>query len=78
MNVSGRRGRDPMVVGFTTTCAISVYDHEFEPYTKKTERHDITEILLKVTLHTITDNHNHPICFIQCILYILFNCSSSN
>ena len=23
----GRRGRDPMVVGFTATCAISVYHH---------------------------------------------------
>jgi hypothetical protein len=23
-----RRGRDHMVVGFTTTCAISVYHHE--------------------------------------------------
>ena len=31
----GRRGRDRMVVGFTTTYAISVYHHqscEFEPY----------------------------------------------
>ena len=30
----GRRGRDRMVVGFTTTCAISVFHHkccEFEP-----------------------------------------------
>jgi len=29
-----RRGRDRMVVGFTTTCAISAYHHlscEFEP-----------------------------------------------
>ena len=24
----GRRGRDRMVVGFTTTCAISDYPHE--------------------------------------------------
>jgi len=23
----GRRGRDRMVVGFTTTCAVSVYHH---------------------------------------------------
>jgi hypothetical protein len=23
----GRRGRDRMVVGFTTTCAISIYEH---------------------------------------------------
>jgi len=31
----GRRGRDRMVVGFTTTCAISVFHHsscEFEPH----------------------------------------------
>jgi hypothetical protein len=26
----GQRGRDPMVVGFTTTCAISSYPEEFE------------------------------------------------
>jgi hypothetical protein len=25
--VWGRRGRDRMVVGFTTTCAISAYNH---------------------------------------------------
>jgi len=32
--VGGHRGRDRMVVGFTTTCAISAYHHlscEFEP-----------------------------------------------
>ena len=30
----GRRGHDRMIVGFTTTCSISVYHHlscEFEP-----------------------------------------------
>jgi len=27
MNNRGRRGRDCMVVGFTTTCAISSYHH---------------------------------------------------
>ena len=83
----GRRGRDNMVVGFTTTCAISAYHHEscgFEPCswrgvldttlcdeacqwfvtgrwfssgtpvspTNKTDRHDITEILLKLALNT--------------------------
>ena len=72
-----------MIVGFTTTCAISAYHHwccEFESrsrrgvqhyvikfvsdlrqiggflhvsFTNKTDRHDITEILLKVTLNTI-------------------------
>jgi len=26
-NSGGRRGRDRMVVGFTTTCAISSYHH---------------------------------------------------
>ena len=80
-----------MVVGYTTTCAISAYHHyscELEPCswqgvldttlcdkvclwlatgrwfspctpvssTNKTDRHDITEILLKVALNTI----NHP------------------
>jgi hypothetical protein len=80
----GRRGGDNMVVGFTTTRAISAYHHwscEFEPpswrgvldttvcqwletgrlfspctlvsSTNKTDRHDITEILLKVALNTI-------------------------
>ena len=78
-----------MVVGFTTTCAISAYHHyscEFESYswrgvlettlcdqvcqllvagrwfspgtlvssTNKTDHHNITEILLKVVLNTIT------------------------
>jgi len=27
LNIRGRRGRDHMVVGFTTTCAISAYPH---------------------------------------------------
>jgi hypothetical protein len=80
----GRRGRDRMVVGFTTTCAMNSYHNEscefehcswqgvldktlcnkvrqwlaigqwFSPGTpfssnNKTDRHDITEILLKVT-----------------------------
>jgi hypothetical protein len=34
-NILGRRGRDHMVVGFTTTCAMSTYHHlscEFEPH----------------------------------------------
>ena len=83
------RGRDRMVVRFTTTCAISTYHHyscEFEPCswwgvldttlgdkvcqwfsagrwlspgspissTNKSDRHDETEILLKVELNTIT------------------------
>jgi hypothetical protein len=82
----GRCGRDRMVVGFTTTYAISAYHHwyrEFESRsgrgvttlcdkvcqwlatgrwfspgppvfsTNKTDRHDITEILLKVAFNTI-------------------------
>ena len=80
-----RRGRDRMVVGFTTTYAISAYHHwcEFESRsgrgvqhyvikfvselrqvggflrvlrfssTNKTDRHDITEILLKMAWNTI-------------------------
>ena len=86
--------RDHMVVGFTTTCAISAFclqSYEFEPRswqgvldatlcdkvcqwfvtgrwfsavtpvssTNKTNRHDITEILLKVALNTI--NKTKPI-----------------
>jgi hypothetical protein len=84
----GCRGHDRMVVGFTTTYAISTYYHwccEFEPCswrcvlnilcdtvcqwlaagrwfstgtsdssTNKTDRHDITEKLLKMALDTIT------------------------
>jgi len=86
-----RRGRDRIIVGFTTTYAFSAYHHwscEFEPCSwwgvldttlcdkvcqwlaaggwfspgtpvssiNKTDRHDITEILLKSVLNTI----NHP------------------
>ena len=81
-------GRDRMVVGFTTTYAISTYHHlhwEFEPHSgevysiqhyvikfvsdlgtlvsiiNKTDRQDITEILLKVALNTI--NLNQPTYF---------------
>ena len=85
------RGRDHMVVGFTTTSVIIAYHHqscEFEPRswrgvldktlcdkvcqwlatgrwfsrgtpmssTNKTDRHDITEILLKVTLSNINQS----------------------
>jgi hypothetical protein len=81
----GRLSRDRMVVGFTTTYAISSYHHwccvfECRPWrgvqhcvikfvsdlrqvgglpnppvssTNKTDRHDISEILLKVALSTI-------------------------
>ena len=87
--MSGRHGSDRMVVGFTTTYAISAYHHErcvFESRswrdeldttlcdevcqclvtgrwiflgtpvssTNKTDNHDITELLLKVALNTIT------------------------
>ena len=91
--VQGYCGHDRMVVGFTTTCAISSYHHccEFEPcswrrvldtticdkvhqllvtgrwfspvsFTNKTDRHDITETLLKVALNTI--NKTKP-CQVQ-------------
>jgi hypothetical protein len=85
----GCHDHDRMVIGFTTTCAISAYHRlscEFEPRswrgvldttsygqvcqwlatgrwfslgnlvstTNKTNRHDITEILLKMALSTIT------------------------
>ena len=46
----GRRHRDHMIVGFTTTCAISTLVSS----TNKTDRHDITELLLKVALNIIT------------------------
>ena len=47
----GRSGRDRMVVGFTTTFAISVYHHSSAI---KTDRDEITEILSKVAINTIT------------------------
>jgi hypothetical protein len=92
-NITGERGRlsrDRMVVGFTTACTISAYQHyescELESRswrvvlnttlcdkvcqwlatrrwftvdtpvssTSNSDRHDITEILLKVVLNTIT------------------------
>ena len=89
--LAGRLGHDRMVVGFTTTYAISVYHHwccEFESRsargvqhyvikfcqwlttglwfspgnpvssTNKTDRHNITEILLKVVLNTIKQTNN--------------------
>jgi hypothetical protein len=81
-SMSGRRGRYRIVVGFTTTYAISAYHHWCFSIrarcttlcdkvcqwlatgwwfssglpvssTNKTDRHDITEILLKVALNTI-------------------------
>ena len=88
MILRGRRDRDRMVVGFTTTYAISAYYitnvvssnpvpegamYSIQHYviqfvshlwqvggflrvssTQKTDRHDVTEILLKVALYTIT------------------------
>jgi len=68
----GHRGRDHMVVGFTTTYVIGAYHHwccEFESRsglwfspvssTNKTDRHDITEILLKVALNTIKQKNKN-------------------
>ena len=85
-----RRGRDHMVVWFTTTYATNVYHHwccEFESHSgdttlcdkvcqwlatgqwfssgtpvsfaNKTDRHDITGILLKVALNTIKPNQTN-------------------
>ena len=58
----GRGGRARMLVGFPTTYIISAYHHKLAtcPWfslvssTNITDRQDITEILLKVVLHTIT------------------------
>ena len=90
-----RRGRNRMVVGFTTTCTISPYHQwscEFEPRswrdvldtilcdnvclwlatgqwfspgtpvssTNTNDRHDMSEILLKVALNTITLTSTTP------------------
>ena len=85
MSDGDRCGRDRMIVGFTTTCAISTYHHwscEFEARpgetfptgrwfspntsvssTNKTDRHDITGILLKVALNIINQpNNNDSLC----------------
>ena len=104
----GRRGSGRMVFGFTTICAISVYQHhscEFEPRlwrsvhsiqhyviklrqvggfldpdtpvssTNKADRHNITEILLKVALKTI----NQTIIIIQTsILLLMTNLSNDS
>ena len=84
-----RRGRDRMVVGFTTSYAISTYSAQARcthttlcdticqwfatglwfslgtpvSFTNKTDRHDITEILLKMTLNTISIIINHQVPF---------------
>ena len=93
----GRRGHDRMVVGFTTTYAISTYHYwycELESrsgrgvqhyvmkfvsdlrqvggflrgtpvsFTNKTDHHAITEILLKVGLHTINQPTKYFLTFI--------------
>ena len=68
----GHRGRDRMVVGFTTTYVISVYHHlccefEYRPgrgiqhYVIKFVSgffHDIADILLNVALNTIKQTNN--------------------
>ena len=105
IKVWGRRDR--IVVGFSTTCAISAYHHlrcEFEPRswrgvldttlcdkvcqwlvtgrwislgttdssTNKNDRHDITEILLKVTLNTMNRTYIkvYKTCHFNIIYYI--------
>ena len=99
----GPRGRERMVVGLTTICAISAYHHwscEFEPRSwrgvldttlcdkvcqwlatgrwfslgplvssiNKIDRHNITEILLTVTLNTIKPNQTYTCTFLFLIL----------
>ena len=88
-SIWGRRGRDHMVVGFTTTYAISALSalmflfsfffrarsttlcdnvcQWFSPgspvsSTNKTDRHYISEILLKVTLNTIKQTNKQYDC----------------
>ena len=83
----GRRGLDRMVVGFTTTHAISAYHHwwsKFEsrlatgrwfPPPIKMDRHDITEILLKVALNTIKQTnikHNDILLRFGCLWLVTF------
>ena len=58
----GCYGRDYMVVAFTTTCAI-VTGQWFSlgtlvSLTNEIDRHDITEILLKVALNTINQTYS--------------------
>jgi hypothetical protein len=105
----GRRGRDSMVVGFSTTCAISVYHQwscEFQSRswrgvldttvcdkvcqwpvtgrwfstgtpvssTNKTDCNDITEILLKVTLNTISQTKpGFTLFYISCTCIMLMS-----
>jgi len=75
--IRGRRGRDRMIVGFTAICVINTYRHlrcEFESRsdgaavssTNNTDRHDKTEILLKVALNAITP------CLSQSNVYTLY------
>jgi hypothetical protein len=59
----GRRGRDRMVIGFTPGTPVSP--------TNKTYHHDITKILLKVALSTIT-------LTLKCQGSILMYCTDSN
>ena len=112
----GPRGRERMVVGLTTTCAISAYHHwscEFEPHSwrgvldttlcdkvcqwlatgrwfslgplvssiNKIDRHNITEILLKVTLNTIKPNLHMYVFILVCIIdwfwFLNINCFSN-
>jgi hypothetical protein len=54
--IRGHRGRDRMVVGYTTICAII-------GSTNKTDRHNITEILLRMVLNTITLTLTHSFFF---------------
>ena len=80
--VRGHRGRDRMVFGFTTTYAISAYHHwccEFVSTpgttvspTNKTDRHDISEILLKVALNTIKQTNKQPKLMFSCVITVFY------
>jgi hypothetical protein len=60
---------DRMVVGLTNTHAIGAYHPPLVSSTNKTDRHDITEVLLKVALNTIAMtifcSHRKRVCTLQ-------------
>ena len=62
----GRHDSDRMVVGLTTTYAISTP----VSFTSKTDRHDTTDILLTVALNTVTLSQYtvQPQSLVTCVL----------
>jgi hypothetical protein len=105
LEIRSRRGRDCMVVEFTTVCLISVYHHltfEFESFpsqdvldttlcdkvcwwpatgrwyifpvipvssSNNADRHDITDIVLKVAINIITLIHTRQLILYYAIIY---------